>query len=108
MKTGFRRDAEAIGRPIAPEIKKSVGENAAQKIVRLLAKLEKELVQEGSGDALKVEVDAGGRGNLLICWESGHSYPLYGFSSLDQLTKYLECDQLHRLVASVTWEEVNF
>ena len=89
------------------EMKKQAGENANQKMVRLLARLNKELIEDGSADAISVRFGADGSGSLVLTRESGSTQKIYGFDALEQLVKYLECSPLNRLVASVTWAEIH-
>ena len=87
------------------DAKKQVNENAAQRIVRLLAKFNNEVVEEGEGD--QVVAKFGGDGSGVLALEKpanqgfGQFCPFYHFTSLEQLAKYLEMGQLERLIASV-------
>ena len=88
------------------EIKKQAGENAAQKLSRLLAKLNRELIEEGSADALEIKLDADGSATLLLRRESGTLTALYGCATLDAMSKYLESSTLMKLVFSVAWSSL--
>jgi hypothetical protein len=81
-------------------------ENAAQKIVRLLKSINSTLIAEGSGQEIKLELDADGAGFLLLHSEVSATR-IYGFKEIESLVKYLEADALHKIVASVTWAEIN-
>ena len=81
---------------------KQIGENAAQKLVRLLAKFNREMVAEGSGDSIEVRFTGEGDGSLMY-FSDHDGTSLYGFTCLEDMTKYLEMTPLNRLLASVSW-----
>jgi hypothetical protein len=85
------------------DTKRTAGENAAQKLVRLLANFNREMVEEGSGDEIEVRFSGDGGGNLILVGAEGihASSSLYGFESLDDLARYLEMTPLNRLLASI-------
>ena len=81
---------------------RQVGENAAQRIVRLLAKFNAEMVEEGSGNRIDATFSGDGTGELVLKSPNmlGEEI-LYGFGSLEQLAKFLEARPLNRLVMAV-------
>lgn len=76
-------------------------ENAAQKIARLLSRLNDELVGEGSDQYIMVEILRDGAGALVLKGDNVAPLVLYDFNDTDSLTRYLEMAPLERLVASV-------
>jgi hypothetical protein len=81
--------------------KRTAGENAAQKLVRLLAKFNREMVEEGSGDEIQVQLRQNGSGTLALYSPGIGEQALYGFESPEDLTQYLELTPLSRLLASI-------
>jgi hypothetical protein len=78
---------------------KKVGENADQKITRLLLKLNVTLIEEGSGDEIELRRKKDGSGVLvLITAEFPDERKFYSFRSTEELLEFLEAGQLKRIL----------
>ena len=85
-------------------VKKQAGENAMQKMIRLLAKFNDEMVEEGSGDVIAIKLNADGSGLLTLSHADGFPpQTLFGFGDATDLVQYLEARPLDRLTCSVIW-----
>jgi hypothetical protein len=84
------------------EPKKTAGENANQKILRLLRKLNVELVEEGSGEQIGVTLFGDGAGSLILNSPS-RGRVLFGFTSTEELVSFLEASQLSRMLMLARW-----
>jgi hypothetical protein len=86
---------------------KPVGENALQRVVRLLRKANDELVDVGTEEHLYYRMQTDGSGALLLsCEEKGVvKEVIFGFDSPEVLVKFLEARQLDRLLMVKAWAE---
>jgi hypothetical protein len=77
-----------------------IGENAMQKMARLLKKFEAEHVEEGSAVSIKLVVDADGSGSLMYRNEESVFYDtaIYKFPNLEQLVDFLGAAPIRRLL----------
>jgi hypothetical protein len=89
------------------ELKKTAGENAAQKLARFLAKRNQELIEEGAEESLEIRLSADGSLLLLLIKPAVSPQYLYGASNVDTMSKYLEASMLRRLIMSVNWAIMN-
>jgi len=79
------------------ETKRTVGENALQRMQRLLKKIESELIEEGSTCYLALSVFSDGSGNIQVCGGQSIGSTVFNFATLDELTGFLEAGQLERI-----------
>ncbi len=79
--------------------KRNIGENALQKIVRLLGKLNAELCEEGSGQNIDLVLEATGSGALMLEKGTFPPYPLWTFEALEELANFLEGSKLSQMLA---------
>ena len=78
---------------------RKVGENSTQKIIRLLKKLESELVEEGSGNYFDITFESEGNGRIMYFVGSEQtSYVILAFDSSEIALEFLEAKQLDRLL----------
>jgi hypothetical protein len=81
-----------------PEVKRVGSENALQKTVRLLGKMERELLAEGTGEQLNLIIRSDGTGHVShVPGDHPFSTPVFCFPSLEQLSEFLEAGQLARI-----------
>lgn len=76
-------------------------DNAAQKIVRLLKKLNDELIEPGSGEMIMVQTHPTGGGGIRYMAENHESSTIFNFKNYEELLNYLEASPLKRLLLSI-------
>ena len=87
------------------DARKQAGENAAGRLVRLLATFDNEVIEEGSGDRALVTFSGEGIGELVIhrAGTGGKFDQLLSFSSFDELELYFMSTPLGRTIRSIQW-----
>lgn len=82
---------------MAVEQKRGVGENALQKTVRLLKKLNVELIEEGSAEYVDMVMEGQGGGRLVLTCSSS-VVELFKSDSMEELVRFMEGSQLRRIL----------
>lgn len=80
---------------------KHVGENALEKMVRLLKAFNAEVIPEGSGEYIDLVMEATGRGTLVLKGREPGPFDLFTFKSLDELVNFLLANQMDRIKMAV-------
>ena len=76
-------------------------ENQLTKTLRLVRELEVNLVKYPENESIDLKLDSAGRGDLIYTNVDGNEEELFSFSNVEVLTKYLEGDQLTRLLMTL-------
>jgi len=84
--------------------KRKVGENAAEKLHRLVDQVNAELIPPGDSGEIQLKLYGGGKGDITLSQALGPvdgTATLYSFNSLEDAVRWLEGGSLCRLVMSL-------
>jgi hypothetical protein len=74
-------------------------DNKLQKVIRLIKKLESELIPEGSGNYLDITFESEGNGRIMyFVGQEQTSYTIITFENEDDVLRFLEGNQLDRML----------
>jgi hypothetical protein len=75
----------------------TVGENAVEKVIRLLKQYNEDLVKGRSNIEMRLEADGSGKLIHVKSGPRGTDLPIFNFSNVDVLLEFLQADELRRV-----------